>query len=259
MSWSFPLPRTGTDSSNAFVYGCVGLLRTSSAVPASTIFPIYITATLSGSSTSCTGTAANATKITVNDSESNSNYGFLGSPGTGSQHIYMDQGNIYFNPSTNTIVAGTFSGSLSGTASNVTMNHSDSNSTYAIVWRSGNTAYYTDEIYLNPSSNYVYATDFIASSDDRLKNRVGNLDNALDKVCAIDGFLYTWNENSSNEDKETVQVGVSAQQVQEVLPEAVEEGNNGYLGVKYDKLVPLLIESIKELKAEIEELKSINR
>ena len=214
-----------------------------------------ITATLSGSSTSCTGTAANATKLQVNDSESNSNYGFLGAGGTGSQHIYMDQGNIYFNPSTNTITASSFA----GTATNVTMNHSDGNASYPIVWRSGNTAYYTDEIYLNASSNYVYATDFIASSDDRLKNRVGTLDNALDKVCAIDGFLYTWNEESPHEDKDTVHAGVSAQQVQKVLPEAVEEGNNGYLGVKYDKLVPLLIESIKELKAEIEELKSINR
>ena len=112
--------------------------------------------------------------------------------------------------------------------------------------------------YFNASSNIVYATDFVASSDMRLKDKVGNLDNALDKVCALDGFLYTWNDKAESADKETLQVGVSAQQVQEVLPEAVEESDNGYLGVKYDKLVPLLIESIKELKAEVEKLKSIN-
>ena len=92
----------------------------------------------------------------------------------------------------------------------------------------------------------------------RLKDKVGDIDNALDKVCSIDGFLYTWNDKAQSEDKETVQVGVSAQQVQEVLPEAVSEGEEGYLVVKYDKLVPLLIESIKELKSEIEELKRIN-
>ena len=120
-------------------------------------------------------------------------------------------------------------------------------------------SYHTGGITLNASSNIVNATDFIASSDERLKTKVGTLDNALDKVCSIDGFLYTWNDKAQSKDKETVQVGVSAQQVQEVLPEAVAEGEEGYLGVKYDKLVPLLIESIKELKAEIEELKSINR
>ena len=56
-----------------------------------------------------------------------------------------------------------------------------------------------------------------------------------------------------------MQVGVSAQEVEKVLPEAVIEKEDGYKGVKYDKLVPLLIESIKELKAEIEELKGINK
>jgi hypothetical protein len=109
------------------------------------------------------------------------------------------------------------------------------------------------------NQNVLYATDFVASSDNRLKDKVGNLDNALDKVCSLDGFLYTWNDEAIWEaDKETVHIGVSAQQVQEILPEAVSEKHDGYLGVKYDKLVPLLIESIKELKAEVEELKSIN-
>jgi len=118
--------------------------------------------------------------------------------------------------------------------------------------------YHSGGLTVNSSSNIFYATDFVASSDERLKIKVGTLDNALDKICALDGFLYTWNDKAESEDKETVQVGISAQQVQEVLPEAVDEGDNGYLGVKYDKLVPLLIESIKELKSEVEELKSIN-
>ena len=115
-----------------------------------------ITASLSGSSSSCTGTAANATKLQVNDSESNSNYGFLGAAGTGSRDIYMDIGNLHFNPHTNTITASSFA----GTATNVTMNHSDSNANYALVWRSGNTAYYTDEVYVNPHTNVITATQF---------------------------------------------------------------------------------------------------
>jgi len=100
--------------------------------------------------------------------------------------------------------------------------------------------------------------DFIASSDDRLKDKFGNIENAVDKVCSLNGFIYKWNEKAETVD-DSSQVGVSAQEVEKVLPQAVVEQENGYMGVKYDKLVPLLIESIKELKAEIEELKVINK
>jgi len=177
---------------------------------------------------------------------------------------------VVFRNASGDFTAGTISAALSGnattatTASNVTMNHSDSNSNYAIVWRSGNTAYYTDEIYLNPSTNKIYATDIVATSDERLKDKVGPIDNALDKVCAINGFLYKWNDKYSGTD-DSVQVGVSAQDVEKVLPEAVDELETGYKGVSYEKLVPLLIEAIKELREEniklrsdIEDLKSIN-
>jgi hypothetical protein len=146
---------------------------------------------------------------------------------------------------------GTITGSITGNAGTIT---SQANSATIAASTAGT----ANLIVQRNGSGYAYAVDFIASSDMRLKDKVGDIDNALDKICAIDGFLYTWNEESSNEDKETVQVGVSAQQVQEVLPEAVDEGEDGYLGVKYDKLIPLLVESIKELKSEVEELKSIN-
>jgi hypothetical protein len=104
----------------------------------------------------------------------------------------------------------------------------------------------------------------VATSDERLKDRVGPIENALDKVNTLDGFLYTWNDNYTGTD-ESVQVGVSAQQVEKVLPEAVDELETGYKGVSYGKLVPLLIEAMKELtqenkliRSELENLKSIN-
>jgi hypothetical protein len=105
-------------------------------------------------------------------------------------------------------------------------------------------------------------------SDDRLKTRIGVIDNALDKVNSLSGFIYEPNERAIELGyRKEERVGVSAQEVQAVLPQAVKdapvnseitEGENDYKTVQYDKLVPLLIEAIKELKSEVEELKSIN-
>lgn len=102
-----------------------------------------------------------------------------------------------------------------------------------------------------------FAGDVVAysASDQRLKTDIAKISNALDKVLQLDGINFKWNELSDKTDKTSNQVGILAQQVQAVLPEAVKEKSNGYLGVDYEKLVPLLIESIKELKAEIDELK----
>jgi hypothetical protein len=100
------------------------------------------------------------------------------------------------------------------------------------------------------------------ASDIRLKTNIEPIENALDKVLALNGFTYNFNEigQSLGFDGTTTYVGVSAQEVQAVLPEAVKPApaNEDYLTVQYEKIVPLLIESIKELKAEIDELKKIN-
>ena len=99
-------------------------------------------------------------------------------------------------------------------------------------------------------------------SDDRLKIKLGNLENALDKVNSLNGFTYKPNEAALalGVDQDEVRVGVSAQEVQAVLPEAVKdapvENTEGYLTVQYEKIVPLLIESIKELSAKVAELES---
>ena len=90
------------------------------------------------------------------------------------------------------------------------------------------------------------------TSDQRLKDNITPIPNALDKVLSISGNTFDWNEKS---EKEGNDVGVVAQEILEVLPEAVTTRDNGYLAVRYEKLVPLLIEAIKELKAEINELK----
>jgi hypothetical protein len=89
------------------------------------------------------------------------------------------------------------------------------------------------------------------TSDERLKDNITPIDDPLAKVMSISGNTYDWNEKSG---KEGHDVGVIAQEVQSILPEAVTERDNGYLAVDYHKIVPLLIESIKNLNEKVESL-----
>lgn len=107
----------------------------------------------------------------------------------------------------------------------------------------------------------IRATNNITAyySDERLKTKIGNIENALDKVSQIETMIYHANETAVNlgYDASIVEVGVTAQSVQKVQPEVVVPApiDEQYLTVRYEKLVPLLIEAIKELKAEVDALK----
>ena len=127
--------------------------------------------------------------------------------------------------------------------------------TYSSGWRvTGNM--------LATSNVYAYY------SDERLKDVVGKIDTPLEKVKAIDTFYYTHNDTARDlgyEGSER-QVGVSAQSVQAVMPEVIgrapidDDGEGGsvtgedYMTVQYERLVPLLIESIKTLTDQVESL-----
>lgn len=107
------------------------------------------------------------------------------------------------------------------------------------------------------SGNVAVTKDvFTFYSDERLKTKIGSLENALDKVCSLEGFTYVPNDLAREigaTDDNQVRVGLSAQSVQRVLPEAVGPApfNDQYLTVQYEKLVPLLVEAIKELRREV--------
>lgn len=90
----------------------------------------------------------------------------------------------------------------------------------------------------------------IQGSDGRLKENVEPIPFALDKVETLEGVTYN---RIGSEDREP---GFIAQSVKEIIPEVVYEDNKGYLGVNYSGVVPYLVEAIKELKQEIQELKS---
>jgi hypothetical protein len=95
-------------------------------------------------------------------------------------------------------------------------------------------------------------------SDDRLKTRLGPIENALAKVLALEGFYYEANELAQSLGYEPIrEVGLSAQQTQKVLPEVVVPApiDDKYLTMRYERVIPLLVEAIKELSAEVNRLK----
>jgi hypothetical protein len=108
----------------------------------------------------------------------------------------------------------------------------------------------------------IRATNAITSyySDDRLKTKTGNIQNALEKVLSLDGFHYHANETAValGYDASEQHVGLSAQQVQAVLPEVIAPApiDPQYMTLHYERLVPLLVEAIKEQQKQIEELKA---
>jgi hypothetical protein len=92
------------------------------------------------------------------------------------------------------------------------------------------------------------------TSDKRLKSNISVIDNALDKINKISGYTFNWNELAENKDQTLREAGVLAQEVEEVLPEVTTTREDGYKAVRYEKLVPLLIEAIKELSEKVERL-----
>lgn len=97
-------------------------------------------------------------------------------------------------------------------------------------------------------SGTVTASDFILSSDLRLKTDLKPLTGSLGLLDQIEAYHYFHVKNDRYE------LGVVAQEVREVLPDAVVEGEDGMLGVAYERLIPVLIAAVKELKAKVAQL-----
>jgi len=95
-----------------------------------------------------------------------------------------------------------------------------------------------------------------ASSDERYKDNLQAITNPIDKVKSLTGYTFTWNDkheqfNGSDD------IGVVAQEVEKVFPEIVDTRDNGYKAVKYEKMVAVLIEAVKDQQKQIDELKAI--
>lgn len=157
----------------------------------------------------------------------------------------------------NVAPSGVFNVSVLGTANNITA--------FPITQNlSANSSVQFNSIGVNtaPSGNpgEIRATNNITAyySDDRLKTKLGNIENALEKLMTLSGFYYEANQTAQDLGYQVKrEVGLSAQQLQAVLPEVVVPApiDEKYLTIHYDRVIPLLVEAIKELKIEIDSLK----
>ena len=124
---------------------------------------------------------------------------------------------------------------------------------------SGGTDLYTSNgnLLYDGTNLQVVGGDIIAfySSDKRLKDNVIPITNPISKIMKIGGYTFDWNEKQDTYNGHDV--GVIAQEVEKVLPEVIEIRKNGYKAVKYQKIIPLLIEGIKDQQKQIDELKEM--
>jgi hypothetical protein len=225
---------------------------TGTSVGATSVTATYFTgATFSGgtfygaaalTSGTFTGTSVGATSVTATY--------FTGAAFTGGSTtaaVFYATGNIYASNAitvNNVIATGNLFGYHIGTFSGSTF--------------TGGTFY---------GSTVSSTGDVIAyASDDRLKTRLGNIPSAIEKVKSLNGFIFTWNDvaNSYGYSDLEQHVGLSAQEIKAVLPQVIrpapfdggKTGNN-YMTVQYEKVVPLLVEAIKEQAKQIEELRAL--
>jgi len=121
----------------------------------------------------------------------------------------------------------------------------DSGSGYE--FRNSNTAIGT--LYAN--GTLVVTGDVNAYSDERMKTNLVNIKSPLEKIKAISGYNFTWDNARNPERNGTGDVGLLAQEIEKIMPEAVHTDEKGLLVVSYNKIIPLLVEALKELSEKV--------
>jgi hypothetical protein len=163
------------------------------------------------------------------------------------------------------IAGGAIVGTITGTANQIVANNSTGNILLSTPQNIGTGANFQISSLgvgttASGTSGEIRAVNNITAyySDDRLKTRLGNIEDALAKVMSLNGFHYEANKTAQDLGYDVKsEVGLSAQEVQAVLPEVVVPApiDEKYLTIHYERIIPLLVEAIKELKAEVDSLK----
>lgn len=152
-----------------------------------------------------------------------------------------------------------------GTASNLTANIANfisisddttTNATRYPIFANGTSGAVVEQVsstklFFNPSTGLLTSTDYNSSSDKRLKKNIKTVESALDKVIALRGVTFDWKEGGAKA------IGLIAQEAEKVIPEIVSQDDNGYLGIKYNNLIGVLVEAIKEQQDQINTLKKL--
>ena len=153
----------------------------------------------------------------------------------------------------------------SGTASALTANIANfinvtddttTNASRYLIFANGTSGAITEQVsstklFFNPSTGLLTSTDYNSSSDKRLKKNIKTVESALDKVIALRGVSFNWEEGGAKS------IGLIAQEAEKVIPEIVLQDENGYLGIKYNNLIGVLVEAIKEQQEQINTLKKL--
>lgn len=142
------------------------------------------------------------------------------------------------------------SSSAGGAATSVVVTDSNANSTYRMVWHSGNSLYSTDNIYCNPSTDSIYASAFYETSDERLKDFENSVNVDLNLIRSIPKMYFRWKKNPNK-----LQIGTSAQAVKQIYPELVSSSEDDILSVDYSKLSIVALSAIDKLHLENQDLK----
>jgi hypothetical protein len=184
--------------------------------------------------------------------------------------VNADFNNIFINGSPLTSSGATSLASLSDVSLSSLLNGQSLlyNSTSS-KWVNGTPAGFSSASFATTGSNTFIGNQIItgsisatsditafSTSDKQLKDNITLIPNSLEKITKIGGYTFDWNNKQDIYEVGSHDIGVIAQELEEILPEVVITRDNGYKAVKYEKIIPLLIEAIKELKAEVDDLKS---
>jgi hypothetical protein len=236
---------------------------------------------VTGSSGSCTGNAATAT--TLQTARNINNVSFNGSAAITVNGLNYNVNNAWFRYLSDGATVRLYGNSRQMVfRTDGTTEYSTGIGAFPFVWMYGGDAAGNRQMYIDASSNLSVINNITAyASDERLKENVHRIDNAIAKVCALNGVVFDWKEHIEGFKPDVMKgdVGFIAQNVQSVLPIATTlapfdttidaRGNktslsgNNYLTVRHEKIVPLLVEAIKDLKkekdAEIASIREENR
>ena len=182
-------------------------------------------------------------------------------------HFYTDRSKYYFNK--RIVVNEGIVSTISGDDLQLSCDLHNTNKTHIVI-KNSSTDCHVDihgDVIAKPKGNnfgkLMAENDVIAfASDKRLKENIVEISNPLDKIQQVRGVYFDWNQKSKEEGfkaaREKNEIGMIAQEVEQIIPQAIEPApfNKEYKTIKYDRLIPLLVECIKDQQKQINELKS---